>query len=86
MRMRQKRVCVYHNNFICGRDNRRKILPVFAVHYSYAHPAFAYLHRLTKLLVTEGENEMKVVVVRSPKLFSGILRLIFGIKRQEQTT
>ena len=44
------------------------------------------LIRLTKLLVTEGENEMKVVVVRSPKLFSGILRLIFGIKRQEQTT
>ena len=62
------------------------IIHVFAVHYSYAHPAFAYLHRLTKLLVTEGENEMKVVVVRSPKLFSGILRLIFGIKRQEQTT
>lgn len=86
MRVRQKRVCVYHNNFVCSRDNCRKILPVFVVHHSHGHPAFAYLHRLTKLLVTEGENEMKVVVVRSPKLFSGILRLIFGIKRQEQTT
>ncbi|MDY6016982.1 MAG: stage V sporulation protein SpoVM [Oscillospiraceae bacterium] len=26
---------------------------------------------------------MKIVVVRSPKAFRGILRLIFGIKRQE---
>ncbi|MEE1012473.1 MAG: stage V sporulation protein SpoVM [Acutalibacteraceae bacterium] len=26
---------------------------------------------------------MKVVVVRSPKLLSGVLKLIFGIKRQE---
>ncbi len=86
MRMRQKRLRVRYNHFICGGDNSRKIFPVFAVYYSYAHPAFAYLHRLTKLLVTEGENGMKVVVVRSPKLFSGILRLIFGIKRQEQTT
>ncbi len=26
---------------------------------------------------------MKVVVVRSPKAFSGILRLLFGIKKQD---
>ncbi len=26
---------------------------------------------------------MKVVVVRSPKLMSGILRLLFGIKKSE---
>ncbi|MBQ2694706.1 MAG: stage V sporulation protein SpoVM [Clostridia bacterium] len=26
---------------------------------------------------------MKIVVVRSPKAFRGILRLIFGIKRQD---
>jgi len=28
---------------------------------------------------------MKVVVVRSPKLLSGVLKLIFGIKKQEDT-
>jgi len=86
MRMRQKWVCVRGNNFICGGNNCREVLSVFTTYNSCGYPAFAYLHRLTKLLVTEGENEMKVVVVRSPKLFSGILRLIFGIKRQEQTT
>ncbi len=26
---------------------------------------------------------MKIVVVRSPKALSGILRMIFGIKKQE---
>lgn len=26
---------------------------------------------------------MKIVVVRSPKLFSGLLRRMFGIKRQD---
>ncbi len=25
---------------------------------------------------------MKIVVVRSPKLFAGLLRLMFGIKKQ----
>ncbi|MCR4925380.1 MAG: stage V sporulation protein SpoVM [Clostridiales bacterium] len=31
-----------------------------------------------------GGYIMKIVVFRSPKVFSGILRLIFGIKKQEQ--
>ncbi|MGN0567056.1 MAG: stage V sporulation protein SpoVM [Acutalibacteraceae bacterium] len=26
---------------------------------------------------------MKVVVVKSPKIFKGILRLLFGIKKQD---
>ncbi len=30
-----------------------------------------------------GEVCMKIVVVRSPKLFSGLLRHMFGIKKQE---
>ena len=34
-------------------------------------------------ILTKGEDMMKIVVVRSPKAFRGILRLIFGIKRQE---
>ncbi len=85
MRVQQKRLRVYNYYFISGRDNCCKILSVFSFYNLDGHIAFAYLHRLTKLLVTEGENGMKVVVVRSPKLFSGILRLIFGIKRQEST-
>ncbi len=28
---------------------------------------------------------MKVVLVKSPKLLSGILRMFFGIKKQENT-
>ncbi len=28
---------------------------------------------------------MKVVVVKSPKLFAGLLRLMFGIKKRERT-
>ena len=27
-------------------------------------------------------NVMKVVLVKSPKIFSGILRMIFGIKKE----
>ncbi len=29
----------------------------------------------------KGEYIMKIVVVKSPKLFAGILRLMFGIKK-----
>jgi len=28
---------------------------------------------------------MKVVVVKSPKVFAGLLRLMFGIKKRERT-
>jgi hypothetical protein len=28
---------------------------------------------------------MKIVVVKSPKMLSGIFRLIFGIKKEEQS-
>lgn len=84
MRSKQRRLDC--DNRICGRNDSRKVFSVFTPDNSCAYTAFAYLHRLTKFLVTEGENGMKVVVVRSPKIFSGVLRLIFGIKRQEQTT
>ena len=29
---------------------------------------------------------MKIVVVKSPKLFKGLLRLIFGIKKEDDDT
>ncbi|MBQ4338154.1 MAG: stage V sporulation protein SpoVM [Clostridia bacterium] len=29
---------------------------------------------------------MKIVVVRSPKAFRGILRMLFGIKKNEENT
>ncbi len=29
---------------------------------------------------------MKVVVVKSPKVFSGLLKLIFGIKKEKENT
>lgn len=28
---------------------------------------------------------MKIVVVKSPKLFAGLLRAVFGIKKQQPT-
>ncbi len=28
---------------------------------------------------------MKVVVIKSPKFLSGILRMVFGIKKEQQT-
>lgn len=28
---------------------------------------------------------MKIVVIRSPKFLSGILRMVFGIKKEEPT-
>ncbi|MBO6141424.1 MAG: stage V sporulation protein SpoVM [Ruminococcus sp.] len=28
---------------------------------------------------------MKIVVVKSPKVLSGILRLVFGIKKEKET-
>jgi len=39
-------------------------------------------HLVHKMLSVRGAF-MKVVVVKSPKLLGGILRLIFGIKKSE---
>ncbi|MBR1822664.1 MAG: stage V sporulation protein SpoVM [Ruminococcus sp.] len=33
--------------------------------------------------ILKGGLQMKVVVIRSPRLLSGILRAIFGIKKSE---
>ncbi|MBR3780174.1 MAG: stage V sporulation protein SpoVM [Clostridia bacterium] len=35
------------------------------------------------ILTERGGLSMKIVVVRSPKIFNGILRMIFGIKKQD---
>lgn len=70
----------FHYRSICC-----KIFPVFTVYSSDIVPAFAYLHCLTKFLISEGEGSMKVVVVKSPKVFKGILRLLFGIKKQDMS-
>ncbi|HAP79825.1 MAG TPA: stage V sporulation protein SpoVM [Ruminococcus sp.] len=32
----------------------------------------------------KGELHMKIVVIKSPKVLSGVLRLIFGIKSEKQ--
>jgi hypothetical protein len=34
-------------------------------------------------LFSIGGKVMKVVVVKSPKLFKGVLKLIFGIKKED---
>jgi len=36
-------------------------------------------------ILKKGDSLMKIVVVRSPKALRGILKLLFGIKRQENT-
>ncbi|HBB71127.1 MAG TPA: stage V sporulation protein SpoVM [Ruminococcus sp.] len=36
------------------------------------------------VLFSKGGIEVKVVVIRSPKVLSGILRVIFGIKKDEE--
>ncbi|MEG1384684.1 MAG: stage V sporulation protein SpoVM [Oscillospiraceae bacterium] len=35
-------------------------------------------------MITE-ESIMQIIVVKSPKLISGLLRLIFGIKKSDET-
>ena len=37
---------------------------------------------LEMLIIYSGGKYMKVVLIKSPKLLSGILRMIFGIKKQ----
>lgn len=61
-----------------------KIFPVFTVYSSGFVPAFAFLQLPTQFLISEGDGRMKVVVVRSPKVLKGILRLLFGIKKQDE--
>lgn len=39
--------------------------------------------RVSSLQINGGTVYMKVVVVKSPKMISGILRMIFGIKKDE---
>jgi hypothetical protein len=34
----------------------------------------------------KGEMVLKIVVVRSPKAFRGLLRMIFGINKQDNPT
>jgi hypothetical protein len=41
-----------------------------------------YGHLLYEMLILEA-NFMKVVVVKSPKIIGGILRMIFGIKKNK---
>ena len=60
-----------------------KIFSVFTVYSSGFVPAFAFLQLPTQFLISEGDGSMKVVVVRSPKVLKGILRLLFGIKKQD---
>ena len=69
--------------FFFDGTSHSKAFSVFALYsFSFA-AAFAYLCCLTKILISEGDGRMKVVVVKSPKIFKGILRLLFGIKKQD---
>ncbi len=75
----------YNSPIVPYRSICSKVFPVFTVYSSDLVPAFAYLHCLTKFLISEGDGSMKVVVVKSPKVFKGILRLLFGIKKQDMS-
>jgi len=43
---------------------------------------FDYLRRVTGDKMLKGVNNMQVKVIESPKCLKGILRLIFGIKKE----
>ncbi len=70
-------------SFVFLRGIYCKIFPVFTVYSSGFVPAFVFMQLPTQFLISEGDGSMKVVVVRSPKVLKGILRLLFGIKKQD---
>ena len=37
------------------------------------------------LLVASSEVIMRVVLIENPKFFAGLLRMLFGIKKEKQT-
>ncbi len=37
-----------------------------------------------KYTFSKGGEQMKIVVIKSPKVLSGILRVVFGIKKEEE--
>jgi len=37
-----------------------------------------------KYRFSKGGEQMKIVIIKSPKVLSGILRVVFGIKKEEE--
>ncbi len=60
-----------------------------AVSVSYSNACYCrdnYSCRSEPLqILGKEQTKMKIVVVRSPKMLRGILRMVFGIKKQENT-
>ena len=77
-------------NVCCNGDSgvsRRIDVPVvlFAQGNAVCHRRSADSAGNLPFKVVRGALHMKVVVVKSPKMFVGFLRLMFGIKKSEMT-
>ncbi|MBQ2295995.1 MAG: stage V sporulation protein SpoVM [Clostridia bacterium] len=61
------------------------VLSAADLHYSFSRfiADFTRFHLLQILI--KGLRFMKVVLVKSPKMLSGLLRLLFGIKKENNT-
>lgn len=72
------------SNRIC---NRNDCCGAFSLYYcdSYCCCGFDSCRSEPLQILKKGDSLMKIVVVRSPKALRGILKLLFGIKRQENT-
>ena len=55
----------------------------FAARDAFRHSHSAYRAWDISAEAVKGVPFMKIVVVKSPKMFAGLLRAVFGIKRSE---
>lgn len=75
---RKNRYCIRSRNDSCGA------VSLYVCDYCDCCSFDSCRSEPLQILLKE-EGLMKVVVVRSPKLLSGVLKMIFGIKRQDDT-
>lgn len=72
-----------YRNFICSIWSRASTFAVFSdqVHVICPCSCFDYPRNYCFKVVTGGED-MKIVVIKSPKLLSSILRTVFKIDKE----
>lgn len=75
---RKNSYCLCNRNDCCGDFSLYNCDSYYCCGYDTCRPE-------PLQILMKGDSLMKIVVVRSPKALRGILKLLFGIKRQENT-
>ncbi|MBQ3563910.1 MAG: stage V sporulation protein SpoVM [Clostridia bacterium] len=61
------------------------ILSATDLHYNFSRFIADFTRFYLLQILIKGLRFMKVVLVKSPKMLSGLLRLLFGIKKENNT-